>query len=213
MARPTTVQVIIDQCTMGLKTKEGYLAKKPTVLVSNSVILLEPFQNMRCKGGHEHGHLVGGRAAAAQVWPWNFAKRIVEGIVRLKMYLEKYWLVNAYPELGSGPGDPDFPVPKKYEWTCPACRNNFSKGDPRHTRIPGECRRHADATVTYSCPGCRLYKVATHSSHTYNPDECRWAVTMKRRSHIRQGQHPRQGRTRAVDDETRTAQLMYPQPL
>ena len=76
LKRPTTIHVVVDQCTMGLKTRDGLPAKKPTVLYSNSSHLLKPFENMRCKGNHEHGHLVGGRAAAAQVWPWYFASRL-----------------------------------------------------------------------------------------------------------------------------------------
>ena len=72
LKRSTTVIKFVDQCTMGLKTKEGLPAMKPTMLVSNSEILLSPFANMRCKGDHEHGHLVGGRAAAAQIRPWQF---------------------------------------------------------------------------------------------------------------------------------------------
>ena len=99
---------------------------------------------MRCKGNHEHGHLIGGRAAAAQVWPWNFASRIVEGIVRLKEHLDNVFMINAYPSVGSGPGDIDTPVPERYRWKCVACQHNRSKEDDRHTRIPGECRREKD---------------------------------------------------------------------
>lgn len=206
MERPTTVQVIVDQCTMGLKTKEGLPAKKPTVLVSNSELLLRPFQSMRCKGNHEHGLLVGGRAAAAQVWPWNFANHMIEGILLLKHHLDHVWIVNAFPSIGSGPGDPDAPVPERYKWKCNACRNNLSKHDARHTRVPGECGRHAIKAVEYKCPGCKAFKPATHGSYTYDPDECKWAVTMARRSHTRKGRPPRQGRTPAVDDETKDAQ-------
>ena len=165
MLRPTTVQVIVDQCIMGLKTKEGLLAKKPTILISNSELLLSPFQNQRCKGNHEHGLLVGGRAAAAQIWPWKFANRMVEGILRLKNHLDHAFLLEAYPTVGSGPSDPDAPKPDRYKWKCNACRNNLSKNDPRHTRIPGECSREHDESIEYSCRGCKLFKPATHVSH------------------------------------------------
>ena len=62
----------------------------------------------------------------------------VEGIVLLKRHLDHVLLVNAYPNVGSGPGDPDAPVPERYKWKCSACRNNLSKHAARHTRIPGE---------------------------------------------------------------------------
>ena len=112
MMRPNTTQVVFDQCRVGLKTKEGLPAMKPTVLVSNSEILLEPFQNLRCNRKHEHGHLVGGRAAAAQVWTWDLANRLVEGIVRLKRHLAKQCFEEANPSTGSGPGDEPKAIPK-----------------------------------------------------------------------------------------------------
>jgi hypothetical protein len=126
--RNSTIQVIVDQCAMGLRTKEGLLAKKPTMLVSNSELLLSPFKNQRCKGNHEHGYLVGGRAAAAQVWPWNFANRMVEGIIRLKEHLDNQWIQIAYPSVGSGPQDEDAPPVKSNGY---GCRNNLSKHDPK----------------------------------------------------------------------------------
>ena len=201
--RKSTVQVIVDQCTMGLRTKEGLLAKKPTVLVSNSEILLSPFKNQRCKGNHEHGLLVGGRAAAAQVWPWNFANRMVEGVVRLKEHLDNQWIQSAYPSVGSGPQDEDAPVSKS---KCYGCRNNLSKHDTRHTRVEGECKRYLDEPIDYACKGCKTHKPIDHRSHSYEPNVCKWATTTRRRSTMRQGKHPRQGRTPATDDETKDMQ-------
>ena len=210
LAQPTTVQIEIDQCMLGLKTKEGLRAKKPTVLVSNTSLLLEPFHGCRCNGKHEHGHLIGGRAAAAQVWTWDFASRIVEGVVRLRRHLRKFWYENAFPTVGSGPGDPDAPVPERYKYKCDACRNNFSMYDERHTRRPGECRRSHIRPIIYKCPGCKAFKPVGHGSHTFDPDECKWSTTMSRRSHVRRGRHPRHGRTAATDDETRDLQAQLP---
>jgi hypothetical protein len=125
---------------MGLETKEGLPAMKPTVLVSNSEILLSPFANMRCKGYHEHGHLVGGRAAAAQIWPWNFANRMVQGIVNLKQQVDHTWLQVAFPSIGSLPGDE--PKGKARKHKCQACKNHLSRFVPRRTGIEGECLRY-----------------------------------------------------------------------
>ena len=113
MNRNNTTQVIFDQCRVGLRTKEGLLAMKPTVLVSNSEILLEPFRNLRCTGNHEHGHLIGGRAAAAQVWTWELANRLVEGVIRLKRHLRKISIMEFFATVGSGPNDPDKKIPKR----------------------------------------------------------------------------------------------------
>ena len=210
MTRPTTTQVIVDQCRLGLKTKEGLPAMKPTVLVSNSEILLEPFQNLRCKGNHVHGHLVGGRAAAAQVWTWDFANRLVEGVIRLKRHLNKVWYEVAYPSVGSGPGDPDAPRPEVYKWKCQACRHMRSKHDPRHTRIPGECSREHDEPIEYDCPGCKAFKPAGHGMHVDDAARCKWAMVPRRRAHMRQGRHPRHGRIPATGSETTDAQAQLP---
>ena len=155
LKRPSTIQIVVDQCTMGLRTKEGYLAKKPTVLVSNSEHLLKPFETRKCKGDHEHGHLVGGRAAAAQVWPWDFANRMVQGILHLKNHEDNAWIQLLYPSVGSGPGDADAPKSKKPKHKCQACNNHRAKWDPRHTRIEGECIRHLDEAIKYTCTGCK----------------------------------------------------------
>ena len=92
LARLSTTQIIVDQCAMGLRTREGYLAKKPTVLVGNSEQLLKPPETRRCLGDRDLGRFVVGRAAAAQVWPWDFANRMVQGITKLKNHEENAWL-------------------------------------------------------------------------------------------------------------------------
>ena len=46
--------VIVDQCMMGLKNRDGLHVKKPTILVASHPALLEPFKGMRCNGKHVH---------------------------------------------------------------------------------------------------------------------------------------------------------------
>ena len=149
MSLPTTVQLTVHQCSMGLRTK-GLLAKKPTMLVSNSPILLKHFQDRKCNGRHEHGLLIGGRAAAAQVWTWDFANRVVQGIIDLKKHLAKVDYL--YPTVGTGPSDPDLPDQAPKKWSCYGCRNRLSMYDPRHTRVQGECMRTGITTIEYRCP-------------------------------------------------------------
>jgi len=207
---PGTTKVVFDQCRVGLRTKEGLLAKKPTMFIANHEILLSCFQNLRCTGNHEHGQLVGGRAAAAQVWTWDLAQRIVEGIVRLKQFIRNRSQDYAYPTVGTGPDDEATQVPERYQWKCKQCRNNISKYDVRHTRIESECRHHDVEPITYDCPGCKEHKPASHKMHNYNPNQCKWAVAHRRRSHMRTGRHPRMPRTPAIDDETKDAQAQLP---
>ena len=128
---------------------------------------------------------------------------MVEGIVGLKEHLDNQWIQSAFPSVGSGPQDEDAPPVKS---KCYGCRNNLSKRDPRHTRVPGECKRHMDEAIDYPCRGCKSFKPIDHNSHSYLPGECKWATTTRRRSTMRQGRHPRQGRTPATDDETKDMQ-------
>ena len=124
----------------------------------------------------------------------------------MKRHLDHVWIVNAYPSIGVGPGEPDVPATERYKWKCEACKNYVDKRDSSHTRIPGDCSREHDTSIEYSCVGCKELQPAAHHTHTYIPDQCKWAVTLKKRSKTRQGQRPRQGRTPATDDETKDAQ-------
>ena len=56
-----------------------------------------------------------------------------------------------------------------------------------------------------TCPGCKNYKPALRPEHNWTPGACKRALTLARRSHTRQGRHPRQGRTPAADDESKEA--------
>jgi hypothetical protein len=81
-----TVSIVIHQCVLGQKTKNGYHAKKPTALYANHPELLDPCNGCRCDGSHEHEPLMGGLASAAQVWPWQMAAKMVQGVVNLKRH-------------------------------------------------------------------------------------------------------------------------------
>ena len=48
----------IDQCATGLKTADGMYIKKPTEIMSNDTLLLQPFRRFKCSGDHKHGSLV-----------------------------------------------------------------------------------------------------------------------------------------------------------
>ena len=87
---PRTKSVIIDQCRVGQKGPTGLPAKKPTMLMASSEELLQPFNNLRCTGNREHDVCWGSsHLHHLQKWTWNFAERIVEGIVRLKARLTR----------------------------------------------------------------------------------------------------------------------------
>ena len=72
------MQVRLERAYQG---KEGYRGwvKKPTVLMTSSRCIAEQI-NRRCDGSHDHVHLVGGGAAAAQVYPDALCQSILRGI-------------------------------------------------------------------------------------------------------------------------------------
>ena len=61
------------------------LVKKPTGFMTSSQFLLRELDK-KCPGGHQHVPLVGGRAAAAQVYPDMLCEAICRGVVRQKKH-------------------------------------------------------------------------------------------------------------------------------
>ena len=59
------------------------LVKKPTGLMTSSRCIVAQLDS-RCDGSHEHMHLVGGRASAAQVYPDELCRAILRGVVGQK---------------------------------------------------------------------------------------------------------------------------------
>ena len=80
---------IADQCQYGLMTKgpDGleHPALKPTRFVSNSWYILEEFCK-RCPRVHRHEPLMGGKAAAAAIYPDDLCRAFCRGLVRQKQF-------------------------------------------------------------------------------------------------------------------------------
>ena len=78
-----------DMCRFGMtshvKAKGGEqgLVKKPTGLMTSSRSVAEDLSK-RCRGGHTHVHLGGGRASAAQVYPVKLCEVILRGVLMQK---------------------------------------------------------------------------------------------------------------------------------
>ena len=62
-------------------------AKKPSIAIGNSPLLLAPFRDLRRRGGHDRdvnlGH--GNRAKTLRAWPRGLADRVVQGIAALRV--------------------------------------------------------------------------------------------------------------------------------
>ena len=73
LQRPGIYVFTVDMCAFKLMTKDGLLAKKPTLLVTNSYALAKVLHR-RCTGDHVHRSLIGGRAAAAAEYSRPFVR-------------------------------------------------------------------------------------------------------------------------------------------
>ena len=79
---PDILRAESDQCRFGLTTVvkgEELLAKKPTSFLTNSWAI-ERELSKKCQGDHVHGHLIEGRARAAQVYPPQLCDAICRGL-------------------------------------------------------------------------------------------------------------------------------------
>ena len=80
---PRVATVEADQCRFGLKTRTAggrqALALKPTRFMSSSEEILRKL-GKKCKGGHQHQQLSGGRASAAAVYPPGLCRAILQGV-------------------------------------------------------------------------------------------------------------------------------------
>mgnify|MGYP003340745794 CR=1 FL=1 len=196
--RQTNVcSVHIDQCRVGQKGPTGLPAKKPTILLASAPELLAPFANLRCRGDHQHDQCWGsGQLHKLQVWTWNFAERVVQGILKLKASRSRT-VQSAFPNMATGPQDPDQESEPTWHG-CPGCRGRMARGRREHTREIGVCRYPHDAPEPeWECPGCRRNppRPRGHEAHNDLPGQCRWASTAHRASASRhRQQHPREAR-------------------
>ncbi len=61
------------------------LVKKPIGFMTSSQFLLNELDK-KCPGGHDHVPLLGGRAAAAQVYPNMLCEAICRGVIQQKKH-------------------------------------------------------------------------------------------------------------------------------
>ena len=219
---PAFIAVVFDQCRCGQR-KGGLLVKKPTIAMASSPCLTAPFENLRCRGDHQHAETWGQGTEHLQVWPWGLAERVVQGIIYL---IQATFASQSYPEIGTepdppaesshpeargsregAPGSADTPMSNRERFpNCPGCRANRSRTDARHTRVPGECAIPPGEIHPYTCPGCTRVppRPRGHQDHTQRPGECRWFDASHRiineRRTGQQGSHPREPRIPASQD-------------
>ena len=75
-------KTVCHMCRYGMYSKDACgigKVKKPTGFITNSSHLADQLGN-KCLGGHRHIQLMGGRAAACQVYPDKLCRAMLKGI-------------------------------------------------------------------------------------------------------------------------------------
>ena len=219
---PRVDQRRYHRCKAGLKVlngpNRGLFIKKPSTMTASHPALLAPFTGLLCNNQHRHvSDVPPGMETSklaikdAQVWTWEEANRVVEGILMLRravaMKPEKAFPINretiAKAQPGGTPGrgrDPNA-VPKA-ESTCPGCRcMTRPRDDWTHTREIGQCSYPYDEPWIPHCESCirRLHR--DHHGHTMKAG-CRNLIKATRMALPRKGHHPRDPAQPAEDEPT-----------
>ena len=93
-------------------------------------------------------------------------------------------------------------------WKCKACNINTYKEDPRHTRVPGECRHPDVESVQWNCPACKSNQPRAHTGHTLEAGECRCHAKDYRTAHNRTSKaEPRDPRIPSVSEPTQSLKI------
>jgi len=93
-------------------------------------------------------------------------------------------------------------------WKCKACNINTYKEDPRHTRVPGECRHPDVESIQWNCPACKSNQPRAHTGHTLEAGECRWHAKDYRTAHNRTSKaEPRDPRIPSVSEPTQSLKI------
>ena len=75
-------RVVADMCCFGMVSHDEQgtgLVKKPTGCLTNAECISREL-SQRCVGGHRHVHLIGGKASAAEVYPYDLCCAILVGL-------------------------------------------------------------------------------------------------------------------------------------
>lgn len=223
----SVVMVVYDRCMAGLKVvsgpKRGMHIKKPSSVVTNSEELALPFYDLRCYHRHEHLSMMGQskHLKRAEVWTWDEASRVFQGIKLLLKSLRTgrtsyNVFVSFYPaqvlrpierEVAQAtPGEPQrgyhSRAPNRDASSCDGCRLRRAVDDWTHSRIVGQCGYPHHSPYIYECEACVRHYSSEDSRHLLIPGKCRYVTQPGRAYRPRAGRHPRSPATPASSDPT-----------
>ena len=76
--------VDFDQCAFGLRSKKGWLHKKPTRVATSSSCVADELRDMKCSKDHDHQPVLGGSRITSNAghYPIALAKAFIKGLER-----------------------------------------------------------------------------------------------------------------------------------
>ena len=180
------VQVLYHRCRAGLKVvsgpNKGLYMKKPSTMTVSCAELGKPFTGLICDGRHEHlegdGHPT--ELAEAQVWTWDEATRVMDGVTELKAASKRgYSLYESYFDVCRGLDISCYPVEKReVKGTTeipPFDRSKISPANESETPKKGKDLRAVEKypePASSPCAGCRWRRPRDDWSHNRTIGEC-----------------------------------------
>ena len=226
------VVAIVDMCMAGLVDPEnGLRLQKRSEIWASDERLVAPLRKYVCDGKHKHSVIQGSfqgqnKSHVSRIWTWDFAQSVASGVadvVRQNHYAvcDAYNLCLSEKQVSSdlflvrngvfvNDADPPLTLSRsdRKAWKCKACQNNIYKEDPRHSRVPNECRWPDVESVRWDCPACRAGKPRDNVGHTLEAGECRWHAKDHRAAHNRTSKgEPRDPRIPSAVEPTQSLRI------
>ena len=158
LEHPKINVVTSDQCEYGLLTPDSEgrptPGKKPTRWMSSSAHMLKPL-SQRCSGQHEHQHLVGGRAKAAEDYSVELITEILRGI-RDTADFEEEWGDSNEPDLDQAMLSAGLLHDVKYSSLAAAYRAEDAK--PETENLSVKCKYRSGKVATTNLTFKQSYK-------------------------------------------------------
>ena len=138
-------RISVDTCMWATGTSRS---KKRLDFVASTDVLLNGVKGYKCDGRHSHHD-----SHPSEPWPIALCREIMYAMSQV---LIDYRRQMAYP-IGV---------------ICQACKRNWTRVHPNHTRVPVECKFPNDVPMNMTCPACLQGKTRHEEGHTFD-DGCR----------------------------------------
>ena len=135
----------------------GYPANTPTDFLADPQKLLQPLRPLTCDGTQVHDNCEARGSRSCQLWTWQLASRIIDGIVLLKKSLARP--TTAYPELAVGTSDHDqMPTHPRHDTHAHDVQVATTKPTSDTLVYQASVYTHLSKLLSGECEACNKYK-------------------------------------------------------